>query len=281
MMNCETANILSQINTRFYAQNAESFSQTRNAPWDGWRRCMTACGLIPGADESGERSVLDVACGNLRFEAFLAGEYPAIDWRFFAIDNCEPLAQASETSSEEPAQSIAENVNFTCEDIIANMLEDLPLFEPANTSELACAFPFDIVASFGFIHHIPGFELRAEFLKHALDYVKPSGYLVVSFWQFLNDESKRDKIEKTHAEALEFFSTDSELGIDQTVLEPGDYLLGWKNKPGQYRYCHHFTNEEIDALVEQLSPHAQLVDSFTADGKTNNQNHYVVLRRNL
>lgn len=241
---------------------------------------MAACGLKPGASKSGERSVLDVACGNLRFEVFLVGEYPAIDWRFFTIDNCEPLVKSSETLGEEPAQSIAENVNFTCEDIIANMLDNLPPFEPANTPELASAFPFDFVVSFGFMHHIPGFDLRAKFLKHALSYAKPGGYLVVSFWQFFNNESKREKIEKTHTEALEFFAADFSLALDQTALEPGDYLLGWKNKPGQYRYCHYFTNEEIDALVEQLSTHAQLVDSFTADGKTNDQNHYVVLRRN-
>ena len=284
-MNQETANILNRINACFYEENAASFSQTRNAPWEGWHRCVDACDL----ELNTEASVLDVACGNLRFAAFLAEEYPAIDWHFFAVDNCEPLAHAN--------TAIANNVNFTCEDIITNMLEGLPPFEPANTPEFAQDSPFDIVASFGFMHHIPSIELRFEFLKHALNYVKPNGHLIVSFWQFMNDESKREKIEQTHTEALEFYSLEvvennlerkADGQHDTAELRPvvmpdafdaGDYLLGWKNLPGQYRYCHHFTDEEIDRLIDQLSGYPTLVDSFTADGKTGGQNHYVVLRR--
>ena len=284
-MNHETANILNQINACFYEENAASFSQTRNAPWEGWRRCVDACKLEPDT----KASVLDVACGNLRFATFLAEEYPAIDWHFFAVDNCEPLAHANPV--------IANSVNFTCEDIVTNILKNLPPFEPANTSELAQNAPFDIVASFGFMHHIPSFDLRIKFLKHALNYVRPNGHLIVSFWQFMNDESKREKIEQTHTEALKFYSlevTENDLerkaeGLHDTAeprpvvmpdaLDPGDYFLGWKNLSGQYRYCHHFTDEEIDRLIGQLSGYATPVDSFTADGKTGDQNRYVVLRR--
>ena len=154
-----TVRALCQLNTEFYERNAASFSQTRTAPWEGWRRCMAACGFddSDGAalgqpvnaqtadqsadaaaqgldDQAGEqaaespafqdqtsatqpindpsaegtpacsqaaamglsasrsltRSVLDIACGNLRFEMFLANAYPHIDWSFFAVDNCEP-----------------------------------------------------------------------------------------------------------------------------------------------------------------------------------------------
>lgn len=292
-MDQATARKLCALNTRFYATNAASFSQTRNAPWEGWRRCMVACGFggpdeampdQPTNDQSADRvavshlagsrssacSVLDIACGNLRFEAFLEREYPAIDWQLFAIDNCEPLVDASDAA-------LAKKVNFTCEDIISNMLEDLPAIEPANAPAtetapaLAQSIPFDLAVSFGFMHHIPGFDLRVRFLKEALSYVKPGGHLVVSFWQFLNDDAKRAKVEQTHAEALEFFSGE---------LEAGDYLLGWKNLPGQYRYCHHFADEEIDQLVAALASQVTLIDSFSADGKTKNLNRYVVLRRN-
>ena len=318
-MNRETLQALCQLNTEFYERNAASFSQTRTAPWEGWRRCMAACGFDGleevaldqpanaqtaamglSASRSLTRSVLDIACGNLRFEAFLANTYPYIDWSFFAVDNCEPLVASGQ-------EEIAKKVHFTCEDIVSNLLEGLPAAEPANIPALAAATPFDLVVSFGFLHHIPSFDLRRQFLLEALSQVKPGGYLVVSFWQFLNDPAKRAKIEQTHAEALAFFASGAEArandrdALDRGVgssssdnpnpsclkppaffagsLEPNDYFLGWKNEPGNYRYCHHFSNEEIDRIITALAPHATVIESFSADGKPGNLNRYVVFKR--
>lgn len=364
-----TMRALCQLNTEFYKRNAASFSQTRAAPWEGWRRCMAACGFddsdgaAPGQpvnaqtvdqsadaaaqgldDQAGEqaaespafqdqtsatqpindpstegaaacsqaaalglsasrsltRSVLDIACGNLRFEAFLANAYPHIDWSFFAVDNCEPLVASGQ-------EDIAKKVHFTCEDVVSNLLEGLPAAEPASIPALAAATPFDLVVSFGFLHHIPSFDLRRQFLLEALSQVKPGGYLVVSFWQFLNDPAKRAKIEQTHVEALAFFEGCAETrandrdALDRGAgssssdnpnpsclkppaffagsLEPNDYFLGWKNEPGNYRYCHHFSNEEIDRIIAALAPHATVVESFSADGKPGNLNRYVVFKR--
>lgn len=333
-MNRDTVRALCQLNTEFYERNAASFSQTRTAPWEGWRRCMAACGFdgldeavldqpvngqaadqaadadaqafgdqadeqateshsihdqtpvsqpIDGPSAEGAaacsqaavmglsvsrsltRSVLDIACGNLRFEAFLANTYPHVDWSFFAVDNCEPLVASGQ-------EDIAKKVYFTCEDIVSNLLDGLPAAEPANTPALAAATPFDLVVSFGFLHHIPSFDLRQRFLLEALSQVKPGGYLVVSFWQFLNDPAKRAKIEQTHAEALAFF---------KGSLEPNDCFLGWKNEPDNYRYCHHFSNEEIDRIIVALAPHATVVESFSADGKPGNLNRYVVFKREV
>lgn len=303
-----TMRALCQLNTEFYERNAASFSQTRAAPWEGWRRCMAACrfdGLAEAAFDQPANaqtadSVLDIACGNLRFEAFLANAYPHIDWSFFAVDNCEPLVASGQ-------EDIAKKVHFTCEDIVSNLLEGLPAAEPANIPALAAATPFDLVVSFGFLHHIPSFDLRRQFLLEALSQVKPGGYLVVSFWQFLNDPAKRAKIEQTHVEALAFFAgcaetrTNDREALDRGVgsfssdnpnpsclkppaffagsLEPNDYFLGWKNEPGNYRYCHHFSNEEIDQIIAVLAPHATVVESFSADGKPGNLNRYVVFKR--
>ena len=307
-MTCATVRALCQLNTEFYERNAASFSQTRTAPWEGWRRCMAACrfdGLAEAAFDQPANaqtadSVLDIACGNLRFEAFLANTYPHIDWSFFAVDNCEPLVASGQ-------EDIAKKVHFTCEDIVSNLLEGLPAAEPANIPALAAATPFDLVVSFGFLHHIPSFDLRRQFLLEALSQVKPGGYLVVSFWQFLNDPAKRAKIEQTHVEALAFFAgcaetrTNDREALDRGVgssssdnpnpsclkppaffagsLEPNDYFLGWKNEPGNYRYCHHFSNEEIDRIIAALAPHATVVESFSADGKPGNLNRYVVFKR--
>lgn len=305
-----TVRALCQLNTEFYERNAASFSQTRTAPWEGWRRCMAACGfdgsdgaaLDQSVDAQIADSVLDIACGNLRFEAFLANAYPHIDWSFFAVDNCEPLVASGQ-------EDVAKKVHFTCEDIVSNILDGLPAAEPANVPALAAATPFDLVVSFGFLHHIPSFDLRRQFLLEALSQVKPGGYLVVSFWQFLNDPAKRAKIEQTHAEALAFFAGCAETrandrdALDRGAgssssgnpdlscpkltaffadsLEPNDYFLGWKNEPSNYRYCHHFSNEEIDRIITALAPHATVVESFSADGKPGNLNRYVVFKREV
>ena len=309
-MNRETARALCQLNTEFYERNAASFSQTRTVPWEGWRRCMAACGfddsdgaaLDQPVDAQIADSVLDIACGNLRFEAFLANAYPHIDWSFFAVDNCEPLVASGQ-------EDVAKKVHFTCEDLVSNLLDGLPAAEPANVPALAAATPFDLVVSFGFLHHIPSFDLRQQFLLEALSQVKPGGYLVVSFWQFLNDPAKRAKIEQTHAEALAFFASCAETrandrdALDRGAgssssgnpdlscpkltaffadsLEPNDYFLGWKNEPSNYRYCHHFSNEEIDRIITALAPHATVVESFSADGKPGNLNRYVVFKREV
>lgn len=305
-----TVRALCQLNTEFYERNAASFSRTRTAPWEGWRRCMAACGfddsdgaaLDQPVDVQIADSVLDIACGNLRFEAFLANTYPHIDWSFFAVDNCEPLVASGQ-------EDIAKKVHFTCEDIVINLLEGLPAVEPANIPAFAAATPFDLVVSFGFLHHIPSFDLRQQFLLEALSQVKPGGYLVVSFWQFLNDPAKRAKIEQMHAEALAFFAgcaethTNDRDALDRGAgsssssnlnpsdlkppvffagsLEPNDYFLGWKNESGNYRYCHHFSNEEIDRIITALAPHATVVESFSADGKPGNLNRYVVFKREV
>lgn len=309
-MNRETARALCQLNTEFYERNAASFSQMRTVPWEGWRRCMAACGfddsdgaaLDQPVDAQIADSVLDIACGNLRFEAFLANTFPHFDWSFFAVDNCEPLVASGQ-------EDVAKKVHFTCEDIVSNLLDGLPAAEPANVPALAAATPFDLVVSFGFLHHIPSLDLRQQFLLEALSQVKPGGYLVVSFWQFLNDPAKRAKIEQTHAEALAFFASCAETrandrdALDRGAgssssgnpdlsylkppailadsLEPNDYFLGWKNEPGNYRYCHHFSGEEIDRIIAALAPHATVIESFSADGKPGNLNRYVVFKREV
>lgn len=58
----------------------------------------------------------------------------------------------------------------------------------------------------------------------------------------------------------------------------GDYLLGWRNLPGVYRYCHSFSDEEIDSLVTLVADKAKCVARFRADGRTGSLNEYLVLQ---
>lgn len=61
-------------------------------------------------------------------------------------------------------------------------------------------------------------------------------------------------------------------------MPPNDYLLGWQDTQGLYRYCHHFDEPEIERLLAAVADSAELVSRFEADGKTGNLNEYVVLR---
>jgi hypothetical protein len=120
------------------------------------------------------------------------------------------------------------------------------------------------------MHHVPLAEHRAAILAALVEQTRPGGFVAVSFWQFLNDETRAFKAQATQARALQ------ELGLPQ--LGDNDFLLGWKNTPGTYRYCHSFTDAEIDQLAESVARRASTLARFTADGRTGKLNSYLILR---
>ena len=106
-MDIKTASTLNALNRRFYDACASSFSETRSTAWEGWRICFDAMRpLLPmleapacEAAEHASLRVLDLACGNMRFERFLADElggYPCI---VHAVDSSDALAHAASPPS--------------------------------------------------------------------------------------------------------------------------------------------------------------------------------------
>lgn len=80
---------LNDLTSDFYAREAASFSATRQAPWHGWEKAwelITAHDAVQGpfpshaarvpddsaGDSGAPLTILDLGCGNLRFERFLA-----------------------------------------------------------------------------------------------------------------------------------------------------------------------------------------------------------------
>ena len=142
---------LCALTGEFYRANAESFSQTRHSPWQGWVRLLedmdaagwrTGCepGALRVADgafegsvrrdahaadgESRERAcvvadagasgreplrVLDLACGNLRFERYLADALPGRMLSGYAVDNCDTLVEAGERNRRVVPNSLPES----------------------------------------------------------------------------------------------------------------------------------------------------------------------------
>lgn len=100
--------------------------------------------------------------------------------------------------------------------------------------------------------------------------VRPGGFVIVSLWRFLENPLLARKAEATHERAL------AELGLPP--LDAGDRLLGWRDEPGAYRYCHSFTDGEVDALAASVGRAATEVARFRADGRDGALNSYLVLQ---
>lgn len=250
---------LCALTGEFYRANAESFSQTRQSPWQGWVRLLEV--MDARAAEREPLCVLDLACGNLRFERYLADALPGRMLSGWAVDNCEPLVEAGERSEFGPLSRIAFQNLDVIERLSGGRLRES--LEAPDASR-------DLAVSFGFMHHVPLERWRAELLRTLIAKVRPGGFVAVSFWRFLNSDKLARKAQETTIRAR------AELVIPE--LPPNDYLLGWQDTQGLYRYCHHFDELEIERLLAAVADSAELVSRFEADGKTGNLNEYVVLR---
>lgn len=262
-MDLQTAHVLRQLNNRFYSEQAESFSSTRHAGWAGWEQCLNAVEASVCSDGAGQQDpsattpvcVLDVACGNMRFAKYYEEFFPERAFRYVGLDSCEGLADLA----------LQDGLEYCYVDALQGLLDGEPLCEKAE--------PADLVACFGFMHHVPGLENRKAMIRQLIECAKPQGHVIISLWQFLNSNEMADRARITTNLGI------TELSIDAKQLESDDFLLGWQNRPGAYRYCHHFPDGEVLELVQSVSDIATCITSFSADGRTGNLNRYVVLKR--
>ncbi len=238
-MNLDDAQKCIDLTSNFYRTVADSFSSTRKDAWVGWLEA------IRSTDLGSEVSVLDLACGNMRFEEFLARQGFDVK-RAVCIDNCPALAKKSETSVEY---------------IECDILCDLP-----NHHKEA-----DLVVCFGFMHHVPLSSKRLEIIQYLIDNTRFGGYIIISFWQFLRDERIAKKSELATREVCE----QEKIKFDDS----NDRFLRWKDDESVARYCHNFLNGEIESLLASVSEQIDVVNSFNADGKQANLNHYVVMKK--
>lgn len=266
-MDTEFAEQVCKLNTRFYANNSTSFSDTRHASWQGWQHvCESVRTHLLSSAPFTENHILrvaDIACGNLRFEAHLMQELPQTSLQVVAFDNCESLLPDHIPSS--PCASIRFCYSDIMEELQANTLNAL-LCEQAPSS--------DLVVSFGFMHHVPLPTWRSALVQALISATSAGGLVVLSLWRFLDNEPMAVKARRSHEQALEA------LGWQQQAHQFGsqDVLLGWQNKPGAYRFCHSFTTQEIDQLIYSVSDRAEVVARFRSDGRTHDLNEYLVLQ---
>lgn len=257
------------LNNQFYEKAAPSFSATRHGSWPGWNplvdslvddlpgkclSCPDAGSCNHAVDLTEPVSVLDVACGNMRFEAYLEGKLPAWEFDFHAIDSCTTF-ELQDTTAKVSFKRLD-----VLESVMAGTLEhDLGVAE--------CT----IAVCLAFLHHVPTQALRIQLLQVLLNRVRRGGLVAVSLWTFMNDPELAARAAESTSQAT------AELQLEG--LDPGDCLLGWQNDAHLWRYCHSFDEEEIDELAGCLEPDARAILRFSSDGRTESMNTYLVFQR--
>lgn len=257
-MNQATQEALIATTKNFYNTYAESFSNTRTHAWTGWSRLIDLCEL----GEKNQLCVLDVAAGNCRFAAYLADAFPQADISVYAVDVTSDLL------------SHAQDVMDTHAHVHIHPLT-LDILHEDIRKRLPHDVQFDLVVSFGFMHHIPSYQRRLELLDVLLN-VADGAPLGISFWNFMNDE----RIAKKAAALTHDTQVLNQLGIAYADLEAGDYLLGWKEQIWPPRYCHNFDEREVQDIAAWAQKRKKNAVHFYADGKHQNLNQYLVLTDN-
>ncbi len=273
-MKITTVRALNQLDQNFYRQVAQSFSETRQFAWPGWSRVLIDFKQSISRSKQQDTTItpltiVDIAAGNGRFYQFLIDKLPKMKFNYLAIDaNTQLLTIAQKHSRLKFKQSI--NPNPT--DIQPQLV-----FQPLDLVELLIknkSFGFtdaQLIVVFGLMHHLPSFDLRQQLLNQLTRKLAPGGLLVVSFWQFFKSKRLRKKIIDPQQ------ISGRHLPIKSDELEKNDYILGWQGNKSVYRYCHHFSNKEINRLSQSLT--LKVVDNFYADGQENNLNRYLVWQK--
>ncbi|HQM15660.1 MAG TPA: class I SAM-dependent methyltransferase [Candidatus Woesebacteria bacterium] len=243
-------NTLNKLNQDFYGQVCDSFNKTRQNAWTGWQALVPFIKQLPSP-----RRVLDLGCGNARFAKFLHSAH--IQSIYHGIDsNSELLSLAKNSFSDSDSYQLAQL------DIIQT-IQDLPTI-PAELDQKH----YDLVVAFGLLHHIPSYQLRLNFLRLITHLLQNKNSLaVISAWQFASDNRIKNKL-----------VSPTTIGIDAQEIEKSDYLLGWQDRTNLYRYCHDFSDQEMNEILNQLE-NVQLLFQYSADGKSGKLNHYYLLQR--
>jgi tRNA (uracil-5-)-methyltransferase TRM9 len=220
--------ILIDLNRKFYQTFAQEFSATRQRLQPGVVRILDQVSDL--------EQILDLGCGNGGLAEELSkrghqGIYLGLD------SNRELLNMARER--------IPDSLSFTF------LQRDLT--DPDWDRELPHR-GFDLIIAFAVLHHLPGTGLRRQILEKVRELITPEGRFIHSEWQFTKSPRLKDRIQPWE-----------KAGLQASQVDPGDYLLDWRQGGEGLRYIHLFGNSELEILAQETG--YKIVDSFSSDGE--------------
>ncbi len=234
-MNSNVAMQLIELNRKFYDQFGGSFSATRQRLQPGVKKILESI----NADES----VMDLGCGNGFFLRELHDR--AHRATLLGADFSLPLLQEAESTP---------GVEF----------RELDLMQLSRFSDqLSVAGGWDVITMFAAMHHIPSKEMRLDILQTVKKVLKPGGKFYLSNWQFLNSEKLKARVQPW-----------GRVGLSDSDVDEGDYLLDWRSGGEGLRYAHQFSAEELQELADQIQMKVEA--SFLSDGENGRLGLYQV-----
>jgi cyclopropane fatty-acyl-phospholipid synthase-like methyltransferase len=234
-VNPDTVQKILALNRQFYQTFAAPFSDSRMRLQPGVRQMLERlppCGRI-----------LDLGCGNGYLASQIAQKYPGAT--YIGLDNSPGLLEQAESVC-----TGLKNASFHRADLAS------PTWEAVLTGgpEAPASPLFDTILAFAVLHHIPGAQTRASMLEKIRSLLQPQGQLIHSEWQFLKNPRLRQRIQPWEM-----------AGISEQDVDPGDYLLDWRQGGQGLRYVHHFAEAELDELARETG--FIINETFYADGK--------------
>jgi tRNA (uracil-5-)-methyltransferase TRM9 len=249
-MDTSALETLISLNRQFYQTFALEFSATRMRLQPGIWRLL---------DRIPEQSfILDLGCGNGELARELArrghqGGYVGLDY------SSRLLSEAGVSLSKETVKGNENRFQFIQADLstpdwdegVRSLLNDYP------------AYHFDFVLAFAVLHHIPGENLRRQILHKVHALLSNRGHFIHSEWQFLNSPRLRARLQPWE-----------KAGLKAADVDPGDYLLDWRQGGYGLRYVHHFEQNELSVLAEETG--FAILETFSSDGEGGNLGLYQV-----
>ncbi len=229
-MNLSTAHKLIALNRDFYQKFGADFSATRQKLQPGVTRLLETL--------QGDESILDLGCGNGGFARALAKRQHQA--AYLGLDFSRPLL-ADASSQPEGFSARFIEADLTQLSVISDQLSVI-------------SNQWSVVSCFAALHHIPSRDLRLQFLQTVRTLLAQNGRMFLSNWQFQNSAKLRGRVQPW-----------SRVGLTNSDVDEGDFLLDWRRGGEALRYVHQFSERELGELAENCG--FRVVESFLSDGE--------------